>query len=139
MAASRMVDEVLTSSEAQVIKVLLGTVQEDVSDVKHSLKTMNESLVRLVQLQIEMTETRTGLTRAFDENTKVNDRVAELERRLRPVEVSLPGLLEARRWVVGLGITAVGMLLAALVSMVLITKNNGQAIVIPQAAAQVAK
>ncbi len=114
-----VVDESIASAEARVLGAALSAVQSDMHEVKDALLSINQSLLTLATVKTQYENTVAALTRAFDEIQKTNTRHDALDKRVQFIEVSMPGLIEARKWIVALGLGAVTMLLLALVALVL--------------------
>jgi hypothetical protein len=107
-----MGDESLTSVEARLIGATVDAMRIDVGEMKADIKDMTTALAKLTALEQKYIETSDAMSRAFG-------RIENIESRLRPIEVSMPQLIETRKWVVTMGLAALSLMLLAIVTLVL--------------------
>jgi len=92
--------------------------REVIASLRESQQSISNSLERLVRLEEHHIETREALNRAFSAIEKMATTMhevklqipANLEPRLREVEMQMPGLLELRRWLVAGVMSVVGLI-----------------------------
>lgn len=95
-----------------------GETREVIASLRESQQSISNSLERLVRLEEHHIETREALNRAFSSIEKLATTMhevklqipANLEPRLREVEMQMPGLLELRRWLVAGVMSVVGLI-----------------------------
>lgn len=95
-----------------------GETREVIASLRESQQSISNSLERLVRLEEHHIETREALNRAFSAIEKLATTMhevklqipANLEPRLREVEMQMPGLLELRRWLVAGVMSVVGLI-----------------------------
>lgn len=100
----------------------LSRLESDQGDLKDAVQSINESLQALVRLEERHAETREALSRAFGEIKENSNmiravemvthqspchtvsghavEIKKIDSRLTAVELAIPGLVEARSWVV---------------------------------------
>lgn len=109
----------------------LAALERAIDENTKSIRSITETLLRLIVLEERYMETRGAIDRAFKTIDTVNDKSSKAiqivadktenqEERLRVIENDMPQLLETRKWVVGGIITGVGMMLVALLKLVFI-------------------
>lgn len=120
-----------------------STVREAISEIRDGIREIAENTGKLAVLEERHAETRDGLVRAFAEIDKLQaakcdisgcrgmeSRVQQLERqlptgleqRLHGIELAMPALKEARKWLVAGVLFIVGIVGAALVALVVSAK-----------------
>jgi hypothetical protein len=107
-----MSDDILTSVEARLIAASVDAVRADVGEMKVAIREMSGALLKLAAIEQQHLETRHAMDRAFQ-------KIEDFEKRLRPIEIAIPGLVETRGWVITMGLAALSMLLLAVVALVL--------------------
>ena len=112
-------EEQFSTPEARLLGQMLHGVRNDVGDVKAQIDVMNKTLQSLATLEVQHQETRKALERAFTSIERVDRRVDDLDRRQQYVEVAMPGLKEARMWVIAMAGGAVSIILIALAALVI--------------------
>ena len=112
-------EEQFSTPEARLLGQMLSGVRGDVSDVKDQIERMAQTLHALAGLEIQHQETRKALERSFTSIERVDHRVDDLDRRQQVVEVAMPGLKEARLWVIAMAGGAVSIILIALAALVI--------------------
>lgn len=114
-----MPDELLASTEARIINASILSMREDIVEVKTALHGIHSALADLARLEAQHLETRGGMTRAFNEIVLANKRIDAFDERLRPVEIAMPGLIEARKWIVGIAVGCAVLIMLALAALVI--------------------
>lgn len=136
--------ETVSSAEAKLLATILQGVRDDMTELKESVKGVNENLRILTKLEVEHSSTREALARSFEAVAKLEARFLDastqslmqrdnLDQRLHAVERNIPEhltdrlhalerdsgpLKEVRRWVISGVLGGIGLILLALVSMV---------------------
>lgn len=141
----------MTSVEAKLLASEVAGLRGDVGRMDSKLETITDALVKLTALEADHANTRRAIERAFeqikenaDRSRVLDDRIHAVERalpqqlsdRIGRIEVVLPGLIEARKWVVTLCLGAVTLLLVAVAGLVL---NKPAVISVSPVTPQVAK
>lgn len=114
------VDNPLFQADERLRRVEMeqGETREVIASLRESQQSISNSLERLVRLEEHHIETREALNRAFSAIEKMATTMhevklqipANLEPRLREVEMQMPGLLELRRWLVAGVMSVVGLI-----------------------------
>lgn len=86
-------------------------LKEAVMSLRDSQASISQSLSRLVALEERHIETRDAIGRAFKHIEKIADRLLEIEK-------AMPGLKEARAWIISGVLAVVGMVGAGLFALV---------------------
>ena len=89
-----------------------------------AIVSIEQSLVKLVRLEERHAETRDAIGRAFAHMEKQDGRIDAQDKRLQLVEQKLPGLTEARTWLVAGMLGCLGLLGIAVVSLVTNTRED---------------
>lgn len=92
-------------------------IEQRVDTLVPAVEKISECLERLVRLEERHSETREALNRVAVDISKVQDMVTDirlhlpdnLDKRLHQIEVTIPGLVEMRRWVVAGVLSALGL------------------------------
>lgn len=111
--------EELTSIEGRLISQAVAGLREDFVEIKANIRTMSELLAGVATLQADQNSNRAAIDRAFTQIEKANGRIDDADKRLQKIEILVPGLVEARKWLIGIGITGLTMLMIAIASMVI--------------------
>lgn len=112
-------EEQFSTPEARLLGQMVSGVRGDVGEVKEQIESMSKTLHALAGLEIQHQETRKALERAFTSIERVDRRVDDLDRRQQHVEIAMPGLKEARLWVIAMAGGAVSIILIALAALVI--------------------
>lgn len=109
----------------EALNARFDSLQSDVGEIKNAMSKMVETLAKLASLEAQHLDSRAAITRAFNEIATTNaeikgmqermhqrqlakdDQIRGIElkvpenlpERLRLIEVSMPGILEAQKWV----------------------------------------
>ena len=92
-------------------------IEQRVDTLVPAVEKISECLERLVRLEERHSETREAINRVTVDISKVQDMVTDirlrlpdnLDKRLHQVEVTIPGLVEMRRWVVTGALSVLGL------------------------------
>lgn len=87
-------------------------LREAVMSLRDSQASISQSLSRLVSLEERHIETREAISRAFKHIEKMGDRVLVIEK-------AMPGLQEARTWIINGVLSVVGVVGLAAAALVL--------------------
>lgn len=92
----------MMDSDARLKSLEIGqaTTQEAILAIKDTLKGIGDSLETIATLETHHQYTRESINRAFVEIKRVNERVTKLSERVQALEIQLPGLVEARGWII---------------------------------------
>lgn len=117
-----MVDENdgMTTIEARVLAVKIDALKQDVGEMRSSVGAMARSMEALVRLEEQQRDMRGAVQRAFDELKAESGKREELAREITNIKSELPGYRELRRWVIGGVLAGVGMMAAALISLLIV-------------------
>ncbi|RMG36518.1 MAG: hypothetical protein D6732_08145 [Methanobacteriota archaeon] len=82
----------------------------DMSEIKHSIKDIAQSLRTLTKLETEHTETRDSLKRAFG-------RIDELDGRIRSIEDEMPTISLSSKWVFRAALGIIGVIMILIIKL----------------------
>jgi hypothetical protein len=88
----------------------LDGMQSDLGEMKTTLRELAASVARLAVIEEKQANTTAALERAFSAVAEVQGDSKEMDRRLRNIELALPGLVELRAWVIRGILAGVGMI-----------------------------
>ena len=107
----------LRSSEAQILGLMIETVQKDVERVETTVRSIDEKMDALADLKAQQSSNTEALGRAFDA-------LKEHDERITNIEEHMPGLKEARGWVIGMFALCVFCVLVAVYELVTHAKSD---------------
>lgn len=110
----------MSDTDVQVLHHRVSAVERAVERIADAVEKIGENTAQLAVLEQRHSETRDGLERAFDAIGKCETRHESTESRLRDIEMSMPGLRETRRWVIGGILAMCSMVGAAVIGLVLV-------------------
>lgn len=92
-------------------------IEQRVDTLVPAVEKISECLERLVRLEERHSETREAINRVVVDISKVQDLVTDirlcmpdnLDKRLHQIEITVPGLVEMRRWVITGALSALGL------------------------------
>lgn len=100
------------AEEEKVLEFRLESLERAVDEINHAIKSIDQSLRMLATLEVRHSETRDALSRAFASLTKIEDRLAIIER-------DLPMLREARGWLIAGAASVVAAVGLAVIGLVI--------------------
>lgn len=86
-------------AEQGALMMRLDGMQSDLGEMKTTLRELAASVARLAVVEEKQANTTAALERAFCAVAEVQRDGKELDKRLRTIELALPGLVETRSWV----------------------------------------
>ena len=108
----------MTTAEVDVLAHRVTTVEAAVNEIKDAVATIASAVQAIAALEAHHSETRNGLERAFNAIANVEKEVKEFDKRLRDIEVAMPGLKEVRTWVICGVLATVAIVGGAMAAMV---------------------
>lgn len=103
-----------------LIEHRLSAVERAVEKIAEAVQVIAMNTTQIAQLEVRHTETRDGLTRAFDEIEKLQAGDVKADERLKLIEVEMPGLKETRNWVTRAMVGVVGFVGLAVIGLVVL-------------------
>lgn len=105
------------SEQQQVLEFRVATLEGAVMEIKTAVRSIDTSLQTLARLEAHHSETRDALSRAFAD-------IGDHENRLRDIEAEMPTMRMIRNWVVAGVLGVVSMTGAALIGLVVMSKEG---------------
>ncbi len=97
-------------AEQGALMMRLDGMQSDLGEMKTTLRELAASVARLAVIEEKQANTTAALERAFSAVDEVQGDGKELDKRLRAIELALPGLVELRSWVIRGILAGLGMI-----------------------------
>lgn len=111
----------MSSTEARLLAQSMTDVKNDLGEMRSTLSAMQRAMEALVRIDEQQNSLRQAIGRAFEEIREERIKREGVDKRVAQLEIDAPGYKELRRWVIGGVLTGIGLLGAALITMIVIT------------------
>lgn len=108
------------ATELAELRATARATEDKVDDLRSALRSLTEAMTSVVRLDVEFKQHAGAMTALQQRQDTIVKRIDALDERLGAMEREMPGLLEARQWVVRAMTLVVTIVAAAVLGLVIV-------------------
>lgn len=108
------------ATELAELRATARATEDKVDDLRSALRSLTEAMTSVVRLDVEFKKHEGAMTALQQRQDTIVKRIDALHERLGAMEREMPGLLEARQWVVRAMTLVVTIVAAAVLGLVIV-------------------